>query len=602
SLIMAWAVLLHVVLQPEALPWRFYGATGLDILLFSAFLHFGGGAVAGCQPLYLAAVCYAGWRFGRVPLIATALAGIAGFAAVVLSTDFWLRQPALAGGLAGALVVLPGLTLAAIGRLERVQAAVAGAEAERRNLFALFADALRTPAAVARAADSLLDYAALEIGRFTAPDESFALPVLVADRLLPLQSGEAAVPVRVCWRIDARLPQRLHGRARALERVLTAMVRHAIGAVPAATVRVAIDRIGGNAAQVDLRLRVSAAGEPAAGSADEAALDLRLVHRLVAMMGGELTIARPPGRGLRLTAFLSFAIEPAAAGMSADLGGRTVLIATEDGHLAEALAAPLAAWNADVRWVGAGDAAIAALARGEADGRAVVIVDGRGSVLPALAFAHRSVSLPGVAPSLLLIGDEEQLAILAELDDGPFDALLPMPLTGELLANAFAALPPAASGHPATAPPPGEAECRAGDTGFAERVTPIAAHPRFIADGSAIVDPRAIDELRRLGGGTGFVHDLADAFVADAQGIMAGVHSAVAAADAAGFARGLDALRRASRHLGATLLCDLLASLHDVGAGDLQRHGAVHAQRLDAEIARVAAQLYEGTPPDAVQP
>jgi hypothetical protein len=72
---------------------------------------------------------------------------------------------------------------------------------------------------------------------------------------------------------------------------------------------------------------------------------------------------------------------------------------------------------------------------------------------------------------------------------------------------------------------------------------------------------------------------------------MERLDQAVAAADAAGFAQSLGALRRAASPLGATQLCEFLATLQDLTAGDLRQHGAIHLQRLDAEIDRLGTAL-----------
>ena len=74
--------------------------------------HCGGENAAGWYPLYLAATCYIGFRFGVGALLSSALLNLLGFAAVVASTEFWQQQPALTAGLILALIVLPVLVAA----------------------------------------------------------------------------------------------------------------------------------------------------------------------------------------------------------------------------------------------------------------------------------------------------------------------------------------------------------------------------------------------------------------------------------------------------------------------------------------------------------
>ena len=129
-----------------------------------------------------------------------------------------------------------------------------------------------------------------------------------------------------------------------------------------------------------------------------------------------------------------------------------------------------------------------------------------------------------------------------------------------------------------------------------ERVTPIAAHPKFVPEKPAAVDPRVIDGLRALGGGPAFLRELIESFRADARQIMERLYQAAATADPTAFARGLIALHRASGQLGGAELCELAASMQRVTASELRQHGAAHVQRLDAEIDRLAAALMEYLP------
>ena len=595
ALVAAWAVLLWVILRPAAPRWRRFAAMGLDAALFSAFLHFGGSAVAGWYPLYLLAIFYAGWRFGRGALVMTALGSIAGFAAVVLSTASWRQQPALAAGLLAALGVLPAFAAAVLRALKAAREAAQGAEAEGRSLLLLIADALhRPPAADAAPIDDVLDFAAIEAGRFAAPVESFDLRALVRQRLMPLQARAAERRVALRWRVDPLLPRRLRGRARAFARVLVGLAEQAIESAAAGSVGIVLDAVGSEPRRVLLRLRVEGGdGDAAAG------LALRLVRRLVGLLGGKLVLDRPGGQRVRLVVTLPLAIEDATAEPALDLGGRAVLIATEDGRFAEDVAGAASAWNAEVCWVGDADAVLAELDRrgaGERPGqrareRPVVIIDGRGRLLPALGLAGRVAHNGSDAPFILLVADDNQLAAVAELDAGQLDGLIPAPLTAPLLANALAVLP---LGSEQPAPPPaGE---RPGADMVDGRITPIAAHPKFVAETRAAVDAQAIDRLCALAGGPDFVHEVIETFRGDARRIMAGVEQAVAAADTAGFARSLDALRRAARHLGGTRLCELLGSLQGLGADELRGQGAIHIQRLDAEIDGLARLLREHLP------
>ncbi len=279
-----------------------------------------------------------------------------------------------------------------------------------------------------------------------------------------------------------------------------------------------------------------------------------------------------------------------------------MLIATEDDELARDLAEPLAIWNADPRWLSDIDDTLAELAGSGEIRRPVVIVDGRDKLLSALGLAHQAARLGADAPFVVLIAEEAQIASLGEVNEGGLDGFIPAPVTELLLANALYALPldeerprPRRDSSPRPAP---ERQTAPRDMAQhdAERITPIAAHPKFVPETAAAVDARAIEGLRALGGGPGFLRELIETFQADARQVMESIGQAAASGDAAGFARSLGALRRAAGHLGAIQLSELLASLQGLSASELRQRGATHVQRLDAEIDRLAAALSESLP------
>jgi hypothetical protein len=222
--------------------------------------------------------------------------------------------------------------------------------------------------------------------------------------------------------------------------------------------------------------------------------------------------------------------------------------------------------------------------------RAVVIVDGRDSPLAALAFAENVGKRGPDAPLMLFVGESSRIERLIELDEAALDCLLPVPLTERLVANAFRGLPLTAARAKARDPESRAAaiaEVEPGD----ERVTPIAAHPKFAPEPPAILDLRTIEGLRALGGGDAFLRELIDTFRADAAQLRQRLDNAVTAGDPAGFAQGIVALRRCAGHLGGRRLCDLLPSSGDITDAQLRQSGAMHVQRIAAEIDRLIAAL-----------
>jgi len=373
-------------------------------------------------------------------------------------------------------------------------------------------------------------------------------------------------------------------------------------------VRLAIASAGGDSRRVRLHLQLDGAGDQQAGAA-EASLALRLVRSLLALLDGEFRIEPLTGPRVRVTASWSLEIEETPTEPVLDLDRRPVVVATEDAHLADGLAELLVRWNAEPLWVGDADAALAELAVIEATSRAVVIADGRLHLLSALSLAHHAARLGAEAPFVLLVAEPEQIDRLAEVDEGELDGFVPLPLTGTILANALRALPLALdpllprrelAGRPVAAapPPPSPPRSEPPPVAAEERITPIAAHPRFTPEMPAAVDPRVVDGLRALGGGPGFLREVIESFRTDARQIMERLHQAADIADSAAFARGLVALHRAAGQLGGTGLCELAASLQRVTAGELRQQGSADVRRLDAEIDRLAAALTGYLPPN----
>lgn len=636
GLVAAWAVLLHVILWPAAAPVRRYGATALDLAVISALLHFGGGEVAGWYPLYLLVIFDAGLRFGLGALLGTAIGSILGFAGVILSTEIWRQQPVLGAGLLLALAVLPAMLAGTIRAIASARAGTADAAAEGRRTLLLIADNLRllppqlvsTGSAVpgadergliapwvrvlASRIEHVADFAALEGGLFAVPFEAFDLRAMVNRSLAPLRATAAAEGTMLRWRVDPHLPSRLRGRAAAFARVLGGLAEHAIEVAPAGTVRIALDAISRDTHRLRLRLMVDIAGigHGSISASAESAFALRLVQRLVALLGGEFATDRISGERTRLAATLALGVQEGATGPILDLGNRTVLIATEDEEFVGELAVLLDQWNADARWVGDADGALAELTRHDTPEPSaltpVLVIDGRGKLLSALSLAHQAAQIGGDAPFILLAADAGQIESLGEVDQGEIDGFLPLPVSEALLANAFHGMPLGPPGpDPLTVrrpvdPPRATAKRQAGlgepNEQATNQITPIAAHPKFVPDMAATLDMRAIEGLRALDGSPGFLEEVIATFRADARQIMERVDREVAAADAAGFAHCLSALRRAASPLGATQLCELLASLHGLTASELRQQGALHVQRLDAEIERLAATLTEFLP------
>lgn len=605
ALVGGWCFLLHLMLSPRPSAVRRYAAIVFDLVLLSAFLHFGAGATAIWYPAYLAIAFYAGFRFGLGALVTAAAGGVAGFAAVAATTPVWQVQPGLSAGLALMLAAMPGGVATLIRALARSREEADAASAAQTRFLSVIGNGLRGPVdamaqalPAAEAADAglpaqallaqiseVLDLAAIEAGSFVPEIEPFDLHAIVNETLAMLQGAAAQRGLALSLRLDPQVPYRLSGWPQQVAQILNSLVIAAIADSDAGTVRIDIRAVGTVDAVVPLRISVRGQGGAATGGTD-----LAVVSRLAELMGGRVVAQAPAAWAVSLPLALDETTRP----LPLDLAQRPVLLVTDDSQFAGELAEPLGAWNADIRWVGGLDDALVYVERFETPLSPVLIVDGRVRVIPALSFVHRAALVRDEPPPILFVAETAQIGALAGIGDGELAGLLPAPISERLLENALHALPTIPMQPMSVA-----AEPAVPDIAYAEsddRVTPIASHPRYAAEAAALVDARVIAGLRNLSGSGNFFSEVVDSFRADSRQIMDRIAAAADAGDAGAFARGLHALRRCAATVGGTGLCELTMSLRGITAAELRQQDAAIVQRLAAELARFNSALVEFLP------
>jgi two-component system sensor histidine kinase RpfC len=605
ALVGGWSFLLHLILSPRPSPVRRIAAIVIDLALLSAFLHFGQGAAAIWYPAYLAIAFYAGFRFGFGALVTAAAGGVVGFGAVAATTPVWQAQPGLAAGLALMLAAMPGGVATLIRALARSREEADAASAAQTRFLSVIGQGLRGPVdAMARAlpgaegADAglpaqallaqiseVLDLAAIETGSFAPEIEPFDLHAVVNDTLALLRPAAAQRGLSLSLRLDSHIPYRLSGWPQQFAQILNSLVIAAIAASEGGTIRVELHAAGTFDAVVPLLIGVHGPGGAAEGDSD-----LVVVRRLAELMGGRVAAEGPAA----WTVSLPLALDEATMPLPLDLAQRPVLLVTEDSQFAGDLAETLGAWNADTRWVGGLDDALVYVERFETPLSPVLIVDGRVRVIPALSFVHRAALVRDDPLPILFVAEAAQIGALAGIGDGELTGLLPAPVSDRLLENALHALPtipiqPMSAAVEQVAPMVGCAETD-------DRVTPIAAHPRYVAEPAALIDMRVIAGLRNLSGGGNFFAEIVDSFRTDSRQIMDRIAAAADSGDLNAFARGIHALRRCAATVGGTGLCELALSLRGITATDLRQQDAAIVQRLAAELARFNSALVEFLP------
>jgi signal transduction histidine kinase/HPt (histidine-containing phosphotransfer) domain-containing protein len=642
----SWILLLCTLVKPGTSLVRQYLAMLFDGALISTFLHFGGELAAPWVLTYLLATFQTGLRRGIVALTASTAANLAGFGIVVATTAYWREQPLLAGGLLAALVALPAYVGRMVHEVAALRETTATAQAARTRFMTVVSEALRAPldAIVGRGGMStqtaespagvpsmrallsqvgnILDFTAIETGAFVPTTEPFDLHRVIQDTLADRRVEAAEKGLRLRCHIDPRLPYRLRGWPQQVAQIVDYLVAHAIEASDEGSVGVVVDAVGDDHRRVRIRLTIHDKGDPIVSpdaetlfdpfavrsdglaASNHGAFGLAVVLRLVELMGGEIGSGGAPGAGGSITFTVPLELDEPPVDGSLDLERCLVLIATEDSQFASEIAEPLNAWNADPRWIDSFEKTLGFVDRRDERACSVLIVDGRHRKLAALSFVHRAVTGEAPPSFVLFIADRAQIGGLVELADDELDAVLPAPLDNQFFANALHALPlwhgaparpvivPARQEALSPEPPPRFDPADVESTAPALQVTPIAVHPRFAAE-APIVDQRAVAALRRLGGGDGFLAEVLGSFRLDAKEIMRRLVSSAAAADSAGFARGLHALRSCAANLGGTRLCEVLLSLREVGAEELREQGSALVQRLGDELARLDAALTE---------
>ncbi|MGH6799346.1 MAG: Hpt domain-containing protein, partial [Roseiarcus sp.] len=122
-------------------------------------------------------------------------------------------------------------------------------------------------------------------------------------------------------------------------------------------------------------------------------------------------------------------------------------------------------------------------------------------------------------------------------------------------------------------------------------VTPIATHPRYGADGGAVLDDAAVDALRALGAGSDFFNEVIENFRNDVREILDHMARATAKRDLRGFRDHAHSLRSSAAHIGAVRFYRLLFGVRDMTAQQLEKEGTALIDKLRGEYAKLDAAL-----------
>jgi signal transduction histidine kinase/CheY-like chemotaxis protein len=338
-----------------------------------------------------------------------------------------------------------------------------------------YVEAIRSSgAALVRLIDEILDFSKIEAGRLDLVAEPFDLHQLVEGVVELLAPRAQSKGLEIAASIEADIPRLAIGDALRLRQVLTNLAGNAVkftveGGVGVSVAQAADGRLRfsvvdtGPGVPADRRAAIFEDFEQGDGSDSRhhegTGLGLAISRRIVALMGGELTLADNPGGGSAFAFVVALPaqprperapVEPAAP----KLAGTQALIIAHSPFEAPAIAARLGEAGVAVRRAEGLNDGLAALAAGPHPD--LVIVDCALGVEATNRLA-RAARAAGTPKSLVLFSPFERRAF-GEMSLSSFDGWLVKPVRArslfDRLAAEFSAAPAA---KPAIASPPARA-------------------------------------------------------------------------------------------------------------------------------------------------
>jgi two-component system, sensor histidine kinase RpfC len=390
------ALLGHLLWRTGVQPGRRCSGMLLDMMTLTLALILGQETGALFYPFYLWITFGMGFRYGRRYLFASAALSLISFALVIVLTDYWRAQPALAASLWGALLVLPAYASTLLTKLTDALARAEEASVAKSRFLATMSHELRTPLhAIIGMADMLrgtrldgeqedmvrtvrsagrtlldmisdvLDIAKIEFGNAEGRTTEFDLHGLIATVRALLHHQAASKGVALHIEIDPGVPYRLLGAARPLQQILVNLVANGIKFTDRGSITIRLMGEAITAERALLRFEVEDTGIGIAEDAqeriferfaqvDESAtrryggtgLGLSIARQLANMMGGTLAVSSALGAGACFTLRVAFARLPEP---ERSLQGRVVLVGPRD--LTAVYCRRMVAWGIEVSTV-----------------------------------------------------------------------------------------------------------------------------------------------------------------------------------------------------------------------------------------------------------
>ncbi|WAC29084.1 sensor histidine kinase [Ancylobacter sp. SL191] len=346
-IVLALGVLGHILIRPAISRARRVFALLLDCGFLGWQLHLGGEVAALFYPIYLWVIFGNGFRFGVAALLTAIPVAVLSFATVMWTTPFWRDQWHLSLGLLVGLVILPAYAGTLIRKLSTATKVAEEASQAKSLFLASVSHELRTPLtaivgmtgllrgtplardqremvdtvdvatrSLRTLIDGLLDLSRIEAGRMPVPHAAFDLVALLVDarRLVEGQARERGLSFNL--HVTPRTPLDLVGSRQHLHEVLLNLAGNAVKFTEKGGVTIAVDTEPRENGRLTLIIEVSDTGIGIARADQErifedftqadasilnrfggTGLGLAITRRLVALMGGIISVDSEPGVG-----------------------------------------------------------------------------------------------------------------------------------------------------------------------------------------------------------------------------------------------------------------------------------------------------------------
>lgn len=343
----SFAFLAHMLYQPGVSIARRVTAIISDLGFLSWGIHAGDETLSLLYPIYLWIIFGNGFRFGLPYLFGSMLVAVAGFSAVIATTEYWLSHLKLAYGLLGGLVILPLYAATLIRKLQQAKNEAEQANKAKSLFLASVSHEFRTPLnavigmsdmlrdtrlnaeqldmtqtirgsarALLAQINDILNYSRIEAGQMPEQTTEFDLHGILGQVRSMLVAQAKDKGIRLSVHVTPRTPYTLAGNARALQDILTNLMANAVKFTEHGFVALSADVIEEAEGAAKIRFEIVDTGigiaEDARGrifqkftQADESILNrfggtglgLAIVKELVERQGGRIGVESEVGKG-----------------------------------------------------------------------------------------------------------------------------------------------------------------------------------------------------------------------------------------------------------------------------------------------------------------